>query len=460
MDELEVTLVALLLGIAILSAAARAINVPYPIVLVLGGALLSFAPGLQEITLDPDLVLLLFLPPLLYSGAFFANLRELRTAARPIALLAIGLVLVTMLVVAVVAHELIDGMSWAAAFTLGAIVGPTDPVAATAIARRLGVPRRLVSVLEGEALVNDATALVAYRIAITAATSVVAFSFLDAAWDFLWKAAGGIAVGLVVGWIVAQVRKRLNDPLIENTISLLTAYAAYVPAELLHVSAVLAAVTVGCYVGWMAPQISSPTTRLHGLRDVGAAAVPAQRVPVHPDRAAAPRGARRARGDLARHAARLGGGGERGRGALSPGVAVADRVPDPLARGDAAAHHPGPLALAGADRGRLGGHARRRLAGGRARAPHRLPVPRRDPLPDVRGHLRHARPAGAHALTADPHVRGARRRVRGGARGAHGAALRHAGRARAGSRSWAARTGPATTRSSACATCTSTGAGA
>ena len=265
MDELEVTLVALLLGIAVLSAAARAINVPYPIVLVLGGALLSFAPGLQEIRLDPDLVLLLFLPPLLYSGAFFANLRELRTAARPIALLAIGLVLVTMLVVAVVAHELVDGMSWAAAFTLGAIVGPTDPVAATAIARRLGVPRRLVSVLEGEALVNDATALVAYRIAITAATSVVAFSILDAAWDFLWKAAGGIAVGLVVGWIVAQVRKRLNDPLIENTISLLTAYAAYVPAELLHVSAVLAAVTVGCYVGWMAPQISSPTTRLMGF---------------------------------------------------------------------------------------------------------------------------------------------------------------------------------------------------
>ena len=264
MDELEVILVALLLAVSLLSAAARAINLPYPIVLVVGGAGLGFA-GLQEIRLDPDLVLLLFLPPLLYSGAFFANLRELRTAVRPISLLAVGLVLVTMVAVAVTAHALIDGLSWPAAFVLGAIVGPTDPVAATAIARRLGVRRRIVSVLEGEALVNDATALVAYRIAITATTSAVAFSFADAAWDFLWKAAGGIAVGLVVGWIVAQVRKRLDDPLIENTISLLTAYAAYVPAELLHVSAVLAAVTVGCYVGWMAPQIASPATRLMGF---------------------------------------------------------------------------------------------------------------------------------------------------------------------------------------------------
>lgn len=263
MEELEVVLVALLLAVSLLAAAARAINVPYPIVLVIGGALLGFA-GLEEIQLDPDLVLLLFLPPLLYSGAFFANLRELRTMVRPISLLAIGLVLVTMVVVAVTAHALIDGISWPAAFVLGAIVGPTDPVAASAIASRLGVPRRIVSVLEGEALVNDATALVAYRIAITATTSAIAFSLVDAAWEFAWKAAGGVAVGLVVGWIVAQVRRRLDDPLLENTIGLLTAYAAYVPAELLGVSAVLAAVTVGCYVGWQAPKISSPATRLQG----------------------------------------------------------------------------------------------------------------------------------------------------------------------------------------------------
>ena len=257
-------LIILLTAVALLVWVARQLGVPYPIVLVLGGAALSFFPGLSEVELDPDVVLLLFLPPLLYSGAFFANLRELRTAIRPISLLAIGLVLVTMVAVAVTAHGVIDGMSWPAAFVLGAIVGPTDPVAATAIARRLGVPRRLVSVLEGEALVNDATALVAYRIAITATTSAVAFSFLDATWDFLWKAAGGVAIGLAVGFVVAFVRRRLNDPLIENTIGLLSPYAAYVPAELLHVSAVLAAVTVGCYVGWIAPQIASPATRLMG----------------------------------------------------------------------------------------------------------------------------------------------------------------------------------------------------
>jgi Na+/H+ antiporter len=263
-DEVEVILVALLVSVVVLAAAARAINVPYPIVLVIGGVLLGLA-GLQEVRLDPDLVLVLFLPPLLYSGAFFANLRDLRADLRPIALLSIGLVLATMVVVAVIAHELIPGFAWPEAFVLGAVVGPTDPVAATAIARRLGVPRRLVSILEGESLVNDATALVAYRIGVTAATGTVAFSLLDAGWDFLWKAAGGIAVGLAVGWVIAQVRKRLEDPVVENTIGLLTGYAAYVPAERLHVSAVLAAVTVGCYVGWQAPKIASPATRLQGF---------------------------------------------------------------------------------------------------------------------------------------------------------------------------------------------------
>ena len=266
MDEVEIILVALLVSVAVLSAAARAINVPYPIVLVIGGAILGVAPiGLPEAQLDPDLVLVIFLPPLLYSSAFFANLRDLRADLRPISLLSIGLVLATVVVVAWVAHGLIDGLTWPAAFALGAIVGPTDPVAATAIAGRLGVPRRVVSILEGESLINDATALVAYRIAVRAATGTVAFSLLDAGWDFLWKAAGGIAVGLAVGWAIAWVRKRLDDPLLENTIGLLSGYAAYVPAERLQLSAVLAAVTVGCYVGWQAPRIASPTTRLQGF---------------------------------------------------------------------------------------------------------------------------------------------------------------------------------------------------
>src|SRR3954454_14495525 len=195
MDQVEGILVALLISVTVFSATARAINVPYPIVLVLGGALLGVLPGLPDAKLNPELVLVLFLPPLLYAGAFFANLRDLRTNLRPITLLSVGLVIATVLVVAWVAHAMIDGLSWPAAFALGAIVGPTDPVAATAIARRLGVPRTLMNVFEGESLVTDATALVAYRIALASAAGA-SFSLLDATWEFVWKAAGGIAVGV------------------------------------------------------------------------------------------------------------------------------------------------------------------------------------------------------------------------------------------------------------------------
>jgi CPA1 family monovalent cation:H+ antiporter len=259
-DQVEVILVALLISVAVFSAAARAINVPYPIVLVLGGVLIGVLPGLPDVSLDPDLVLLIFLPPLLYSAAFFANLRDLRADLRPITLLSVGLVIATVLVVAWVAHQYV-GLAWRQAFVLGAIVGPTDPVAATAIARRLGLSRRTISILEGEGLVNDATALVIYKIALSGA----AFSLAGAGWQFLWKAAAGVAIGLAVGWVIAEIRKRLDDPLIENTIGLLSAYAAYVPAEQAGASAVLAAVTVGCYVGWRAPEIASPATRLQGF---------------------------------------------------------------------------------------------------------------------------------------------------------------------------------------------------
>src|ERR1700742_4984568 len=216
--------------------------------MVLGGMVLGLTHGLPDVQLNPDLVLLIFLPPLLYLSAFFANLRDLRANLRVISLLSIVLVLVTMVVVAVVAHAFIDHLSWPACFTLGAIVGPTDALAGTEISRRLGVPRRLVSVLEGESLVNDATALVAYKIAIGAAGGA-AFSLLDAGWAFLWKAAGGIAIGLAVGWVVAEIRRRLTDPQLENTIGLVTAYAAYVPADRLGRSARRAAVPGGRHSG-------------------------------------------------------------------------------------------------------------------------------------------------------------------------------------------------------------------
>src|SRR5687768_6511043 len=217
---------------------------------------------MPDAELEPELVLVIFLPPLLYSAAFFASLRDLRANLRPISLMAIGLVIATACAVAVVAHALIDGLPWAAAFALGAIVAPTDPVAATAIARRLNVPRRVVNVLEGESLINDGTALVLYRVAVGAVGG--SFSLVEAGLDFVLGAAGGVAIGLAVGWVIAEVRRRLDDPPVEVTISLLTGYAAYVPAERVGASGVLAAVTIGIYIGWRAPEISSARQRVAG----------------------------------------------------------------------------------------------------------------------------------------------------------------------------------------------------
>jgi CPA1 family monovalent cation:H+ antiporter len=261
--HVELVLISLLVAVAGLATAARAINIPYPIVLVIGGLVMGFMPGLPDVELAPDLVLAIFLPPLLYSAAFFASLRELRNDARAISMLAIALVLATMCAVAVVAHALIDGLPWAAAFALGAIVAPTDPLAATAVARRLGVPRRIVSVIEGESLINDGTALVAYRVAVAAAVGG-SFSLLDASVEFVLGATGGVVIGLAVGWLIAEIRRRLDDVPVEITVSLLSGYAAYLPAEALHASGVIAAVTTGLVVGWHAPRISTARMRIQG----------------------------------------------------------------------------------------------------------------------------------------------------------------------------------------------------
>jgi Na+/H+ antiporter len=261
--ETEILILGILVAIPTLSVVARVVGVPYPIVLVLGALPLGFIPGVPDVELEPDLVLVIFLPPLLYVAAFFANLRELRADARAITLTSVGLVLVTTCAVAVVAHELISGLPWAAAFALGAIVSPTDPVAATAIIRRVGAPRRLLTIVEGESLVNDASALIAFRVAVAAAIGG-SFSLLDATVDFVVAVVGGIAVGLIVGKVVAEVRRRLDDVPVEITISIFTGYAAYLPAEALGFSGVLGAVTAGIYLGWMAPWISTPHMRMQG----------------------------------------------------------------------------------------------------------------------------------------------------------------------------------------------------
>ena len=263
MENLEVFLVALFVSVALLNAIASWLDVPYPIVLVVGGLALAVIPGVPAVELAPDLVLTIFLPPLLYSAAFFSDLRALKQDLRAISLTAIGLVILTAAAVAVIAHDVI-GMSWAMSFALGAIVAPTDPVAATALMRRVGAPRRVVNIIEGESLINDASALVIYRTAVAAAVGG-SFSLAEASLEFVGAVAGGIAIGLVVGFVITEIRRRLDDVPTEITISLLTGYAAFLPAEELGLSGVLAAVTAGIYLGWNAPEIASPQMRLQGL---------------------------------------------------------------------------------------------------------------------------------------------------------------------------------------------------
>jgi CPA1 family monovalent cation:H+ antiporter len=261
-NALELILVLLVVAAA-LAVAAERLKVPYPILLVVGGLALAFVPGLPQVHIDPELVLLLFLPPILFAAAWFTSWRDFAANKRPIAQLAIGLVVVTTTAVAWVAHAVIPGMSWPVAFVLGAIVSPPDAVAATAVTQRLKVPRRIVTILEGESLVNDATGLVAYRFAL-AAVATGGFSLTHAAGRFAIVAVGGIAVGVAVGWLAAQIHRRMENFQLEIVITLLTPYAAYIPAEHLGVSGVLATVTAGGYLGWRNPELLSALTRYQG----------------------------------------------------------------------------------------------------------------------------------------------------------------------------------------------------
>jgi Na+/H+ antiporter len=262
-EHIELVVFGLLVAVAALAVVARLVRVPYPILLVIGGLAIGFVPDFPDIELDPDLVLLVFLPPLLYAAAFFSNLRELRANARPIGLLAIGLVVVTTLAVAAAAHWAI-GLDWPVAFVLGAIVSPTDAVAPATILRRLAVPRRVVSIVEGENLTNDWTALVTYKFAVAAVLSG-SFSLAEAGPEFILSGVGGVAIGVGGGLAIAAVRRRLHDPPTEITISLLTPYAVYLPAEELGFSGVIAAVTVGIVLGWRVSELTDHTTRLQSF---------------------------------------------------------------------------------------------------------------------------------------------------------------------------------------------------
>jgi monovalent cation/hydrogen antiporter len=264
MHEAEILIAGLLVGVAGLSALARHLDLPYPIVLVVGGAAFGFIPGMPEVHLYPNVVLVIFLPPLLYGAAFFTNLGDIRANLRSNLLAATGLVLITMVAVAVVAHAIIPGIPWGAAFALGAIVSPTDPLAGATIMRRLGVPRRIVSLVEAEGLFNDATALVAYRVAIVAVVDG-SFSLGHAVLRFFVSVIGGVAIGLAVGWVIAFIRERTEDIQVSITISLLSGYMAFIPADQLGVSGVLASVTTGIYMGVRGPSIISARTRLQGV---------------------------------------------------------------------------------------------------------------------------------------------------------------------------------------------------
>jgi CPA1 family monovalent cation:H+ antiporter len=253
-------MVFLLLAVAVLAGLGLRLRVPYPVVLVLGGLVIGLVPGLPSPRLDADVVFFAFLPPLVYSAAVSASAYELRANARPIAWLATGLVLVTIAAVAAVAHAVL-GVSWKAAFVLGAVLGPTDPVTASAVLNRLGLSGRMPTILEGESLINDGTALTAYKIAIGTAAATAP----HIAWEFVAEAAGGIAIGLAAGWVFTRLRAYVTDPSLDVTLSVITPFVSYVPAERIGASGVLAVVAAGLLTGLSSLDAIEAGTRLRTL---------------------------------------------------------------------------------------------------------------------------------------------------------------------------------------------------
>jgi len=260
MALLQVSLFLLLCALA-LGWLSRRINLAYPIALVVGGSLLGFVPGLPQFQFDPQFLLVLVLPPILYQAALLTSWRDFKANLKPIGFLAIGLVIATTLAVGAALKLLVPEMPWAVAFVLGAIVSPPDAVAATAVLSRYNIPHRVVVVLEGESLVNDASGLVLYKFAV-AAVMTGAFSLAEASVQFILVAAGGTAIGMVIAWAFVQLHRHIGDPFIEVLVSMSIPFTAYIAAESLHLSGVLAVVAAGLFRGRYAPRMVSAEMRI------------------------------------------------------------------------------------------------------------------------------------------------------------------------------------------------------
>ncbi len=251
---------AIVVTVAFVAGASRRFGWSPPLALVVVGLIASFVPGVPTFELDPDLVLFGLLPPLLYAAAIRTSLVDFAATKEALILLAVVLVAVSTVAVGLVAWWVVPSVSLAAALALGAVVAPPDAVAATAVARRIGMPRRIITILEGESLVNDATALVALTAAISAITSSV--TPLEVGWDFVLAAGGGLLIGLAATWLLATIRRRISDPVLDTTLSFTAPYVAFLPAEAIGASGVLAVVVTGLLLGHKAPRLQSAASRL------------------------------------------------------------------------------------------------------------------------------------------------------------------------------------------------------
>jgi Na+/H+ antiporter len=258
----EFVFLLLLFFVVVFGLLARKLRIPYPIIMVIGGLVLCFIPRIPEITLDPDLIFLVVLPPLLYSSAWATSWRDFRYNIASVSLLAFGLVAFTVIGVALAAPHVFPGFDWRLGLVLGAIVAPTDAIAATSIARQIGLPARIVDILEGESLVNDATGLLALEFALQIVIHKHMPTVSEGLFTLVWLTVGGIAVGLIIAWVVYQIEKRIDDAPIEVTMSILVPYAAYLAAQALHASGVLAVVASGLLLSRLSARFFSPTVRI------------------------------------------------------------------------------------------------------------------------------------------------------------------------------------------------------